>query len=62
MDKQDLNKDAASFESKEVSSSSIFGFSPIDEALDTTKEESAPSDPSVTSKPGLTESQNLYLA
>jgi hypothetical protein len=54
---QDLNKDAVSFESKEPGSSSIFGFSPIDEALDTTstKEESAPSDASVTAKPGLTE-------
>ena len=54
----DLNKDAAAFESKEPSSS-IFGFSPIDEpTLDTPKEESS----EATTVSGLTESQNSYLA
>jgi hypothetical protein len=54
---KELNKDAASFESKEPPTS-IFGFSPIDEHSDLPKD--SPSDAPVV--PGLTEQQNLYLA
>jgi hypothetical protein len=50
---KDLNKDAASFESKE-GSSSIFGFSPIEEALDAPKDESPSAEG--TSASGLTDS------
>jgi hypothetical protein len=50
---KDLNKDAASFESKEPSSS-IFGFSPIEEALDAPKDEKPSTE--ATSSTGLTES------
>ena len=59
---KDLNKDAASFESKEPSSS-IFGFSPIEDALEAPKDESPSADgTSGTSASGLTDQQNQYLA
>jgi hypothetical protein len=57
---QDLNKDAASFESKEPSSS-IFGFQ-IEESSDQKEEQSLAADSSITTSTGLTEQQNMYLA
>jgi len=59
---KDLNKDAASFESKEPSSS-LFGFSHIEDALEAPKDESPSADgaPSGSSS-GLTDQQNQYLA
>lgn len=48
---KDLNTDAAAFESKE-SSSSIFGFSPIDEALEAPKDDGTPTNPDSATKPG----------
>ena len=51
---KDLNKDAASFESKEPSSS-IFGFSPIDETVVEAPKDEPPSTESATTSSGLTE-------